>query len=211
MLTIAFAKGRTLEDLLPAWTRAGIPIPDNLDDSRALVFEVPWPQGTTLRYLLAKPTDVPTYVSYGVADVGIVGKDVLLEQQKPMYELLDLAVAACRLCVAGRPADKATRPARIATKYPKLADAHFRSQGQSVEIVPLSGSIELASVIGFTDRIFDLVQTGSTLRANGLEVFEEVHSISARLVANQSSYRMKHRFIVDLADRLRQAVEGSES
>lgn len=196
-----------MEDLLPAWTSAGIPIPDDLDESRALVFEVPWEDRTTLRYLLAKPTDVPTYVSFGVADVGIVGKDVLLEQQRQMYELLDLRVAECRLCVAGLPEDKESRPARIATKYPKLADAYFRAQGQSVEIVPLSGSIELASVIGLTDRIFDLVQTGSTLRANGLEVFDEVHRISARLVANQSSYRMKHAWIVELTDRLRRATE----
>ncbi|WAH35912.1 ATP phosphoribosyltransferase [Alicyclobacillus dauci] len=208
MLTIALAKGRTVDDLLPMWRDAGIPLPPDMDDSRALVFEVDSPFGTVLRYLLAKPADVPTYVSYGVADLGVVGKDVLLEQQKEMYELLDLQVAKCRLCVAGLPADKTRRPERVATKYPKLADAYFRGQGQSIEIVPLSGSIELASVIGLTDRIFDLVQTGSTLKANGLEVFDSVHDISARLVANRSSYRMKHRWIVEMTERLKRVIPG---
>lgn len=206
MLTIALAKGRIVEDLLPLWRDAGIPLPADMDDSRALVFEVKWPDYTTIRYLLAKPMDVPTYVSYGVADVGVVGKDVLLEQQKEMYELLDLGVARCQLCVAGRPQDEPRRPERVATKYPKLADAYFRAQGQSVETVPLSGSIELASVIGLTDRIFDLVQTGSTLKANGLTVFDTVHEISARLVANRSSYRMKHRWITEMTSRLRAVV-----
>ncbi|MFD1673312.1 ATP phosphoribosyltransferase [Alicyclobacillus fodiniaquatilis] len=206
MLTIALAKGRTVDDLLPLWQTAGIPLPREMDDSRALVFEVEWQGQTTLRYLLAKPADVPTYVSYGVADVGVVGKDVLLEQQKEMYELLDLGVARCRLCVAGLPKDKTLRPERVATKYPKLADLYFRGQGQSVEIVPLSGSIELASVIGLTDRIFDLVQTGSTLEANGLVVFDEVHDISARLVANRSSFRMKHQAIQEMQRRLAAAL-----
>ncbi|MFB5190274.1 ATP phosphoribosyltransferase [Alicyclobacillus fastidiosus] len=205
MLTVALAKGRTVDDLLPLWGSAGLPLPSDLDDTRALVFEVPWSGFSPIRYLLAKPADVPTYVSFGVADIGVVGKDVLLEQQKEMYELLDLDVSKCRLCVAGLPQDYDRRPERVATKYPKLADAYFRSQGQSVEIVPLSGSIELASVIGLTDRIFDLVQTGSTLVANGLTVFDTVYDISARLVANRSSYRMKNREISEIVRRLNQA------
>lgn len=207
MVTIALAKGRTADDLVPLWHEAGLPMPDDMDDSRALVFEVAWPGHGPLRYLLAKPTDVPTYVSYGVADVGVVGKDILLEQGKEMYELLDLHVAACRLCVAGRAALRDKRPLRVATKYPKLADAYFRREGHSVEIVPLSGSIELASVIGLTDRIFDLVQTGATLAANGLVVYDEVYDISARLVANRSSYRMKHRDIMQMVDTLKRVLE----
>ncbi|KRW92597.1 ATP phosphoribosyltransferase [Alicyclobacillus tengchongensis] len=207
MLTVALAKGRTAEDALPLWRAAGIPLPEDMDESRALVFEVPWDGHPPLRYLLAKPADVPTYVAYGVADVGIVGKDVLLEQDREMYELLDLGVARCRLCVAGLEGDRATQPRRVATKYPKLADRYFRALGHSVEIVPLSGSIELASVIGLTDRIFDLVQTGATLAANGLVVFDEVADISARLVANRSSYRMKHDDILAMANSLQAAIE----
>ncbi|WP_067618788.1 ATP phosphoribosyltransferase [Alicyclobacillus acidiphilus] len=210
MVTIALAKGRTVDDLLPLWRDAGIPVPADMDDSRALVFEVPWAGHECLRYLLAKPADVPTYVAYGVADVGVVGKDVLLEQGKEMYELLDLGVASCRLCVAGRPEDRDTQPRRVATKYPKLADNYFRRLGHSVEIVPLSGSIELASVIGLTDRIFDLVQTGATLDANGLVVFDEVYDISARLVANRSSYRMKHDIVQEMTARLAEQVRKRE-
>lgn len=202
MLTIALAKGRTLEVLLPLWREAGIEEPADLDESRALVFEVESGRYGVLRYLLAKPVDVPAYVSYGVADIGVVGKDVLLEDDKEVYELLDLGVARCKLCVAGPSHLRETRPERVATKYPKLADTYFRSRGQAVEIVPLSGSIELASVIGLTDRIFDLVQTGETLRANGLCVFDEVHDISARLVANRSSYRLKQRVISDIVSAL---------
>lgn len=210
MLTIALAKGRTVDDVRPLLQRAGIPIPEEMDDSRALVFEVEWPAHERIRYLLAKPIDVPTYVSNGVADVGVVGKDILLEQEREMYELIDLQVARCRLCVAGRAHDKARRPQRVATKYPKLADRYFRSEGHSVEIVPLSGSIELASVIGLTDRIFDLVQTGATLVANGLVVYDEVYEISARLVANRSSYRMKHGDIMRMVDGLQSAISASE-
>ncbi|WP_367306404.1 ATP phosphoribosyltransferase [Alicyclobacillus acidocaldarius] len=204
MLTVAMAKGRTLDDVVPLWEEAGIPYPRDWDESRALVFEIPW-RDWTLRYLLAKPADVPTYVAYGVADLGIVGNDILLEQEREMYELLDLGVARCKLCVAGREEERRHAPRRVATKYPKLADRYFRSQGHQVEIVPLAGSIELASVIGLTDRIFDLVQTGETLQANGLVVFDEVLDISARLVANRSSYRMKHREISACLERLEAA------
>jgi ATP phosphoribosyltransferase len=203
MMTIALAKGRTTEDVLPLLREVKVPIPPDLDESRALVFEACSPTYGVIRYLLAKPVDVPTYVTYGVADLGIVGKDILLESGKELYEILNLNRARCRLCVAGRPGDEDRRPERVATKYPRLADMYFRSLGQAVEIVPLSGSIELASVIGLADRIFDLVQTGSTLAANGLRVFAEVHEISARLVANRSSYRLKRPEI----DKLTQALE----
>lgn len=206
MVTVALAKGRTLDDVLPLWLSSELPIDRHMDESRALVFEEAFPPYGEIRYLLAKPSDVPTYVSYGVADVGIVGKDILLEQDKELYELLDLGIARCQLCVAGREAEQTKSPRRVATKYPKLADAYFRSQGHSVETVPLSGSIELASVIGLTDRIFDLVQTGATLQANGLMVFEVVHDISARFVANRSSYRMKHKAISDMVSRLEGAI-----
>ncbi|WDL98266.1 ATP phosphoribosyltransferase [Alicyclobacillus sp. ALC3] len=204
MLTVALAKGRTADDLMPMWRRANLPAPESLDDSRALVFDVQDERFGVLRILLAKPADVPAYVSLGVADVGVAGKDVLLESDREVYELLDLGVARCKLCVAGRPQEQAERPRRVATKYPKLADAHFRRLGQQVEIVGLSGSIELAAVIGLADRIVDLVQSGKTLEANGLVVFEELLDISARLIANRSSYRMKRRQI----DVVWQALEN---
>ncbi|MDQ0190042.1 ATP phosphoribosyltransferase [Alicyclobacillus cycloheptanicus] len=206
MLTVALAKGRTVDDLMPLWRSAGLPAPDDLDDTRALVFEIPHDSFGTLRMLLAKPADVPAYVSLGVADLGVAGKDVLLESGRDVYELLDLGVAKCRLCVAGRPAEQASRPRRVATKYPRLADAYFRRFGQPVEIVGLSGSIELAAVIGLADRIFDLVQSGATLRANGLVVFDEVLDISARLIANRSSFRMKRPMIDIIWNSLDQEV-----
>ncbi|MCL6516960.1 ATP phosphoribosyltransferase [Alicyclobacillus sp.] len=213
MLTIALAKGRTADDVVPRWRRAGLPVPVDLDDSRALVFEVDAPAHGPLRFLLAKPADVPTYVSFGVADIGVVGKDVLLESGREVYELLDLRAARCRLCVAGRPEERDRRPRRVATKYPRLADQYFRSLGVAVETIPLSGSIELAAVIGLADRIFDLVQTGATLAANGLVVFDEVLDVSARLIANRSSYRTKRQGIQWIADRLAEtlAEEAVES
>lgn len=232
MLTIALAKGRTAEDVWPLFRSASIPVPDSVETSRALVFEgsmevnsadfagaseqksVPRDQQTrdpqtreTLRYLLAKPTDVPTYVHFGVADVGVVGKDVLLESDTDVYELLDLGIARCALCVAGPPSERDRPPRRIATKYPKLAEEYFLRQGTSVDIVPLSGSIELASVIGLTDRIFDLVQTGKTLEDNGLEVFDRVMDISARLIVNRSSYHLRRHLIDTLISNVQQEVK----
>ncbi|MBX5435967.1 MAG: ATP phosphoribosyltransferase [Alicyclobacillaceae bacterium] len=206
MLTVALAKGRTADGVLPLWRRAGLPLPDDLDDSRALVFHVRGEDGGAFRYLLAKPADVPTYVAFGVADVGVVGKDVLLESDREVYELLDLRAARCKLCVAGRPEERSRRPRRVATKYPRLADQYFRSLGQAVEIVVLSGSIELAAVIGLADRVFDLVQTGATLAANGLVVYDEVLDVSARLIANRSSYHTKRAAVLNVVDRLREAL-----
>lgn len=206
MLTVALAKGRTLNDVLPLWLRADLPAPAEMEDSRALVFEVTEPQTGGLRFLLAKPADVPTYVSFGVADVGVVGEDVVLESGREVYELLDLDVAKCHLCVAGLPHDRVTAPRRVATKYPRLADAYFRRRGQAVEIIELGGSIELAAVIGLADRIFDLVQTGSTLAANGLEVFDTVLPVSARLIANRASYRSHRGAIARISEQLQHAL-----
>ncbi|RIV26669.1 ATP phosphoribosyltransferase [Alicyclobacillaceae bacterium I2511] len=206
MLTIALAKGRTAEGVMPLWQEAGLPIPADLDDSRALVFEMADTEFGWLRFLLAKPADVPTYVSFGVADLGVVGKDVLLENHRDVFELLDLEAARCTLCVAGLPAHRDTWARKVATKYPRLADQYFRSRGMAVETIVLSGSIELAAVIGLADRIFDLVQTGSTLKANGLVVYDRVLEVSARLIANGSSYRTQRSRMESLLDRLRQTV-----
>lgn len=209
MLTVALAKGRTTDDVMPLWKRAGLPAPNEMEESRALVFEVPFERTGGFQFLLAKPVDVPTYVSFGVADLGIVGADVLLETSREVYELLDLKAAECTLCEAGRPALRQTTPRRVATKYPRLADQYYKSRGQAVETIALGGSIELAAVIGLADRIFDLVQTGSTLEANGLEVFERVHHVSARWVANRASYR-SHRLQIDwISEQLYKAIRGT--
>ncbi len=210
MLTIALAKGRTADASIALWRDAGIPAPADLDEGRALMFELKSTAWGDLRYLLVKPVDVPTYVQFGVADVGVVGKDVLMEQEREVYELLDLGTAQCKLCVAGHPSEQDSPARKVATKYPRLTDAYFRSQGRAVEIVPLSGSIELAPVIGLTDRIFDLVQTGTTLKAHGLVVFDEVAEVSARLIANKSSYRTKRALVDRLTKVLGERLARSE-
>lgn len=210
MLTVALAKGRTLDALIPMWQAAKLPLAVDMDESRALVFDIPFPPCGTLRFLLAKPADVPTYVSFGVADIGVVGKDVIWESGREVYELLDLHIAKCQLCVAGRTGERTKTPRRVATKYPRLAEQFFRSRGEDIEVVTLGGSIELAAVIGLCDRIFDLVQTGETLSANGLVVFDEVHEVSARLIANRASYRTKRRPIDDILKSLQAVVLEKE-
>ncbi len=211
MLTVALAKGRTAEGLLPLSQAAGIPLTAELLGSRLLVVTLETDPFGQIRCLLAKPMDVPIYVSYGVADLGIVGKDVLLERTLDVYELLDLGISRCQLCVAGKPESHKVPPKRVATKYPRLAEAYFRQKCQSVEIVQLSGSIELAPVMGLTDRIFDLVQTGGTLAANGLTVLDTVHEISARLVANRSSYRLKRAQIEPFLRAMSAAANNQEA
>lgn len=160
-----------------------------------------------MEFILAKPVDVPTYVEYGVADIGIVGKDVLLEEDRDVYELLDLGIARCRMSIIGLPNWQPGIQQRVATKYPNVASKYFREQGQQVEVVKLNGSIELAPLIGLADRIVDMVETGQTLRDNGLIEMKSIFEITSRLVANRVSYRMKNEEIQQLCDRL-QAVIG---
>jgi ATP phosphoribosyltransferase len=175
-------------------------------DTRKLVLES---ADKKFSFFLVKPSDVPTYVEYGIADIGIVGKDTLLEEGKDLYEMLDLKFEPCKLCVAGYPAmrKQLTNPhLRVATKYVNTARQLYASRGEDIEIIPLHGSIELAPVTGLSDVIFDIVQTGSTLRANGLEVLEEVYDISARLVANKVSLKTKADVLLPLIDAMRQKV-----
>jgi ATP phosphoribosyltransferase len=175
-------------------------------DTRKLVLESADGQ---FSFFLVKPSDVPTYVEYGIADIGIVGKDTLLEEGKDLYEMLDLKFEQCKLCVAGYPSmrKQLTNPhLRVATKYVNTARQLYASRGEDIEIIPLHGSIELAPVTGLADVIFDIVQTGSTLRANGLEVLEEVYDISARLVANKVSLKTKADVLLPLIDAMRQKV-----
>ncbi|WEG13615.1 ATP phosphoribosyltransferase [Pullulanibacillus sp. KACC 23026] len=204
-ITIAMPKGRILEDAIALLNRANIPCPDLVESSRKLIFET---DDHTLRFILAKPTDVPTYVEYGVADLGIAGKDVLLEEQRDVYELLDLNISPCRMSVAGRIDQSTAFSPRIATKYPRIASTYFRQQGEQVEIIPLNGSIELAPIIGLADRIVDIVSTGTTLKENGLVEKATIASITSRLIANPTSYRLKKRQVVKLFEQLKSVIGG---
>lgn len=204
-LTIAMPKGRIFEEAVELLRAAHYQLPPEFDDSRKLIIEVEEEQ---LQFILAKPMDVPTYVEHGVADLGIAGKDVMLEEERDVYELLDLKISSCYLAVAGLPNTKMNDVApRVATKYPKVAAAYFREQGEQVEIIKLNGSIELAPLIGLTDRIVDIVSTGRTLKENGLVEYEKIVDITSRLIVNPVSYRMKDERISEMVNRLRELIE----
>lgn len=178
----------------------------DVDDTRKLVIEVP---EAGMEFIMAKPVDVPTYVEYGVADIGIVGKDVLLEENRDVYELLNLGIARCRMSVIGLPDWTPGIQQRVATKYPRIASRYFLEQGQQVEVIKLNGSIELAPLIGLADRIVDLVETGQTLRENGLVEMNGILDITSRLIANRVSYRMKNGRIQALCDALQKVIPAS--
>jgi ATP phosphoribosyltransferase len=199
VLTIALPKGRVLRAVAPLLVRAGADLDVLLSDDRSLVREMP---GAGLRFLLLKPDDVPTYVDYGAADLGVCGRDVLLERPVDLYQPLDLDVGRCRMIVAGvagRPAP--TGVPRVATKYPRIAAEYFARRGVQAEIVHVQGSVELAPVVGLADLIVDLVETGATLAQNGLEQREEVARISSVLVANRAAYKLRQ-------DRVRSFIEA---
>ncbi|MEC0307348.1 ATP phosphoribosyltransferase [Paenibacillus lautus] len=208
-LKVAMPKGRIYKKASALFRSAGLPIPLDVDETRKLV--IPLPEAG-MEFILAKPVDVPTYVEYGVADIGIVGKDVLMEENKDVYELLDLGIARCRMSVIGLPDWKPGIRQRVATKYPNVASQYFREQGQQVEVVKLNGSIELAPLIGLADRIVDMVETGQTLKENGLIEMTSIFEITSRLIANRVSYRMKNDEIQALCDRLQTVImsEGAD-
>lgn len=200
ILTIAMPKGRIFEEAADLLRKAGYRLPPEFDESRKLILDV---AEEGLRFILAKPMDVATYVEHGVADVGIAGKDVLLEEERDVYELLDLKISTCYLAVAGLPDTKMNEVApRVATKYPNVAEAYFREQGEQVEIIKLNGSIELAPLIGLSDRIVDIVSTGRTLKENGLVEYERIVEVTSRLIVNPVSYRLKDTKIDELVARL---------
>lgn len=205
-LTIALSKGRILKETLPLLAEAGITPLEDLESSRKLVFETSHPQ---VRLLIIRATDVPTYVQYGGADLGVTGKDVLMEHGADgLYEPLDLRIARCRLMTAGAVnAVPLTGRLRVATKFVNLAKQFYAAQGRQVDIIKLYGAMELAPILGLADEIVDIVDTGNTLRANGLEPRELICDISTRLVANRASMKMKHRLIHPIVEQLRVAVE----
>lgn len=209
-LNIALSKGRILEEGLPLLERAGIRPAENPLKSRKLILDTNLPD---VKLTIIRAADVPTYVQFGAADLGIAGRDVLMEYDGDgLYELLDLNIARCRLMVA-EPASLASRDdpqswtrLRIATKYVRTTQRHFAAKGIQTDIIKLYGSMELAPLVGLSDRIVDLVDTGNTLKANGLVEVEHIADISAWLVANKASMKMKHRPLQDLVGRLQRAV-----
>lgn len=206
-ITFALAKGRLAKKTLKIFEEIGITCEEMKDESsRKLIFVN---EELGLRFFLAKATDVPTYVEYGAADIGIVGKDTILEEGRRLYEVVDLGIGRCRMCVAGPESAgellKHHELIRVATKYPHIAkDYFYNRKHQTVEIIKLNGSIELAPIVGLSEVIVDIVETGSTLRENGLVVLEEVCDLSARMVVNHVSMKMEHeritRIINDLAE-----------
>ncbi|ELK47971.1 ATP phosphoribosyltransferase [Halobacillus sp. ACCC02827] len=208
-LTIAMPKGRIYEEAAELMKRAGYELGADLDESRKLILEFP---DENIRVMMAKPMDVVTYVEYGAADIGIAGKDVLLEQDRDVYEVLDLKISPCYLAVAGLPDQPLSRIApKIATKYPKVASDYFREQGEQIEIIPLNGSIELAPLIGLADRIVDIVSTGRTLKENGLIEYEKITEITSRLIVNPVSYRLKSEEIEQMVTNLSLVMEGEKA
>jgi ATP phosphoribosyltransferase len=204
MITIAMPKGRIFEEAVELLRKAGYCLPPEFEESRKLIIDVPEEE---MRFILAKPMDVVTYVEHGVADLGIAGKDVMLEEERDVYEILDLKISKCYLAVAGLPNGRVNGVApRVATKYPNVASSYFREQGEQVEIIKLNGSIELAPLIGLADRIVDIVSTGRTLKENGLVELERIAEITSRLIVNPVSYRMKDTKIDEMIERLSRVI-----
>ena len=206
-LTIALSKGRIFKETLPLLAAAGITPADDPDTSRKLILDT---NHEDVKLVIIRASDVPTYVSYGAADVGVAGKDVLLEHGgEGLYEPLDLKIARCRLMVAGpERSDTTRRRLRIATKYTNSTRRFYADRREQVEIIKLYGSMELAPIVGLADRIVDVVDTGNTLKANGLKPLEHIADISSRLVVNKASMKMKHARITDFIDKLRAACES---
>ena len=208
-LTIALPKGRILKEAVALFKKIGIDCSDVMEDSRKLIFEN---KKSRIRFMVIRSQDVPTYVEYGAADAGIAGKDVLLEQERDIYEPLDLGIGICRMVVAEpKELGKKDNPRhwthiRVATKYPNITLKHFMNKGIQVEIIKLYGSIELAPLLGLSERIVDLVQTGETLKRNGLVEVEELMKVTSKLICNRASLKTKPDRIKAIVDSLKKAI-----
>lgn len=208
-ITFALAKGRIAQKTMGILEKIGITCEEMKDpSSRKLIFVN---EELKLKFFLAKTSDVPTYVEYGAADIGVVGKDTILEEGRKLYEVIDLGLGVCRMCVAGPKEAKQLLQSgqliRVATKYPNIAkDYFYNRKHQTVEIIKLNGSIELAPIVGLAEVIVDIVETGSTLRENGLEVLEEICPLSARMVVNEVSMKMEHDRITHIIRDLKQTL-----
>ena len=209
-LTFAIAKGRLAKKPLALLEQIGITCEEMKDpDTRKLIFVN---EELKMKFFLSKATDVPTYVEYGAADIGVVGKDTILEEGRNLYEVMDLGFGKCRMCVCGpasaRELLKKNEIIRVASKYPVIAKDYFNNRKhQTVEIIKLNGSVELAPIVGLSEVIVDIVETGSTLRENGLEVLEEVCPLSARMVVNQVSLKMENERIHKLLEDLNRLIK----
>ena len=212
-LTVALTKGRLAQKTLDMFEQIGITCEEMRDkDTRKLIFVN---EDLKLRFFLAKGPDVPTYVEYGAADIGVTGKDIILEEGRKLYEVMDLGFGKCRMCVCGPESTREllqnNQLIRVATKYPKIAkDYFYNKKHQTVEIIKLNGSIELAPIVGLSEVIVDIVETGSTLRENGLFVLEEVVPLSARMVVNQVSMKMENERITKLITDLKSVLSSQE-
>lgn len=209
-LTFALPKGRIMQDSMSLFAQIGITCPEMSENSRKLVFEN---HTDKFRFMAVRAQDVPTYVEYGCADIGVAGKDTLLEQNRDLYEPLDLQFGYCRLVVA-EPAELSRNddPAgwsniRVATKYPNVTERFFAEKGIQVELIKLYGSIELAPIVGLAERIVDLVSTGATMRENGMVEVETIAEVTSRLIVNRASLKTKHRRITRLLEDLEKVIE----
>ena len=207
-LTIALAKGRLADKAMEYMQKTGLTCSEWDQSNRKLILN---DDSGTVRFLLVKPSDVPTYVEHGVADMGVVGKDTLLEEECDVFEMLDLGFGACRMSVAGYPEKKKAWQSRsinrVASKYPRLSRSYCRSLGMNVETIKLNGSVELGPIVGLSDVIIDIVESGRTLKENGLEVLDTICDISARLIVNRASLKTKGNLIEPLIGKLGAVVE----
>lgn len=206
MLNIALPKGRLGERVYTMFAKAGFECPQVMENTRKLIFEN---EDCGVRYFWVKPSDVAIYVERGAADLGVAGKDILLEYNPDVYELLDLKTGVCKMAVAAPVdfRDDARKTLKVATKFSNIAKDFYLKKGRDIDIIHLNGSIEIAPILGLTDVIVDIVETGKTLKENNLEVFEDIVPISARLIANKSGYRFKNEAIRKIMDSLAQQLE----
>jgi ATP phosphoribosyltransferase len=209
MLNVALPKGRLGEQVYRLFEKAGYGCPALLEPNRRLVFEN---EEKGVRYFWAKPSDVAIYVERGSADIGVAGKDILLESGPDVYELLDLNMGRCRMCVAGYPdfRDDLSRTLRVATKYPNIARRYYSALSRPIDVIKMNGSIELAPIVGLSDVIVDIVETGKTLEENGLTPLKTIVPVSARLIANKARYKFRSEEIRELCTRIGGLVQEEE-
>lgn len=209
-LTVALAKGRLAELAMDIFSEIGMDCSEMKEKTRKLIFTN---EESKMKFILVKASDVPTYVEYGAADIGIVGKDTLLEENRNLYEMVDLGFGKCRMCVCGPKELKGKLNGmtnlRVASKYPQIAKKYFNDEkGQTIELIKLNGSVELAPLVGLSDVIVDIVETGSTLRANGLDVLAEIVTLSARFVVNKVSMKMERERIMSIVEAFNRLTDG---
>ena len=201
-INIALPKGRLGDVVYDMFEKAGFPCPEIKEQNRKLIFEN---DSAGVRYFWAKPSDVPVYVERGAADIGVAGKDILLEHEPDVYELLDLNVGRCKMAVAAPKGfdPESIKTLRVATEFSRIARNHYASKGKDIDIIHLNGSMELAPIVGLSDVIVDIVETGTTLRENDLEVIEDIVPITARLITNKAGYMFKRGMIDDIIGKIR--------